>query len=54
MQLTTETIKKNIHTIRGRQVMIDTDLAHLYGVETKRLNEQVSRNKDRFPEPFMF
>jgi len=36
------------------QVMLDRDLARLYGVETKRLNEQVRRNKERFPEDFMF
>ena len=41
-------------TIRGQQVMIDRDLAELYGVETKRLNEQVKRNIERFPENFMF
>ena len=43
-----------IYTIRGQQVMLDRDLARLYGVETKRLNEQVRRNIDRFPEDFMF
>lgn len=47
-------IKSYIHTIRGRQVMLDRDLAGLYGVETKRLNEQVRRNINRFPEEFMF
>ncbi len=40
--------------MRGQKVMIDEDLAELYEVETKRLNEQVKRNKDRFPEDFMF
>ena len=40
--------------IRGQQVMLDRDLATLYGVETKRLNEQVKRNIKRFPEDFMF
>lgn len=43
-----------IYTIRGKKVMIDRDLAALYGVETKRLNEQVRRNIKRFPEDFMF
>ena len=45
---------EKIHTIRGRQVMLDRDLAILYGVETKRLNEQVRRNIERFPDDFMF
>ena len=40
--------------IRGQKVMIDFDLAELYGVPTKRLNQQVTRNKKRFPEDFMF
>ena len=47
-------IKSKIHLIRGEQVMLDSDLAELYGVHTKRLNEQVRRNLDRFPEDFMF
>jgi len=47
-------IEELIFTVRGRQVMIDKDLALLYGVETKRLNEQVKRNIERFPEDFMF
>lgn len=47
-------IEDRIMTIRGRWVMLDRDLAELYGVETKRLNEQVKRNLDRFPESFMF
>ena len=46
-------IKNKIHTIRGVQVMIDSDLAELYGVSTKRLNEQVKRNVERFPKDFM-
>ncbi len=49
-----ETLKNKIFTIRGMQVMIDRDLAELYQVETKRLNEQVKRNIERFPEEFMF
>ena len=47
-------IKNRIFTIRGMQVMLDSDLAELYGVETKRLNEQVRRNIERFPEQFCF
>lgn len=49
-----ETIKEKIFLIRGEKVMIDRDLAELYGVETKRLNEQVKRNINRFPADFMF
>ena len=51
---TDDFIKSRIFTIRGVQVMLDRDLAVLYGVETKRLNEQVKRNKARFPIDFMF
>jgi len=47
-------IKDRIHNLRGKQVMIDRDLAELYDVPTKRINEQVKRNKERFPEEFMF
>lgn len=47
-------IENRILTLRGKQVMIDRDLAELYGVETKRLNEQVKRNVERFPEHFRF
>ena len=47
-------IEERIFSIRGKQVMIDKDLARLYGVETKRLNEQVKRNIERFPEDYMF
>ena len=43
-----------IYLIRGQKVMLDNDLAELYAVETRRLNEQVKRNIDRFPEDFMF
>lgn len=49
-----EQIESLILTIRGKQVMLDRDLARLYGVETFRLNEQVKRNIERFPEDFMF
>lgn len=47
-------IEKRILLIRDQKVMIDADLAALYGVTTKRLNEQVKRNNERFPEDFMF
>ena len=43
-----------IRTIRGQQVMLDSDLAMLYGVKNKRLNEQVKHNMDSFPDDFMF
>ncbi len=43
-----------IYEIRGREVMLDSDLAKLYGVETKRINEAVRRNKNKFPERFCF
>jgi hypothetical protein len=49
-----EEISQRIHTIRGHRVMLDSDLAELYGVSTKRLNEAVRRNASRFPEDFMF
>jgi len=49
-----EVIMSRIYFIREQKVMIDSDLAELYGVETKRLNEQVKRNIERFPEDFMF
>ncbi|WP_422350819.1 ORF6N domain-containing protein [Flagellimonas sp.] len=47
-------IENKIYVFRGQKVMIDSDLSELYGVETKRLNEQVKRNIERFPEDFMF
>ena len=49
-----EKIENLIYEIRGKQVMLDTDLAKLYQVETKRINEAVSRNKEKFPERFCF
>lgn len=49
-----EDIKNKIFTIRNAQVMLDSDLAKLYNVDVKRLNEQVKRNKSRFPEEFCF
>ena len=51
---TTEEICKSVYIIRGQQVMLDSDLAAIYGYEVKRLNEQVKRNISRFPEDFMF
>jgi hypothetical protein len=52
--ITEKTIESKIYFIRGQKVMMDADLAEMYGVETKRLKEQVKRNLDRFPEDFMF
>lgn len=49
-----ERIEDLIFVIRGHKVMVDTDLASIYGVTTKRLNEQVKRNRSRFPQDFMF
>lgn len=49
-----EQIESQIFLIRGQRIMLDENLAALYEVETKRLNEQVRRNKERFPEDFMF
>lgn len=47
-------IESKIITIKGQRVILDSDLARLYGVSTKRLNEQVTRNIERFPSDFMF
>lgn len=47
-------IENLIHIIRGQQTMLDSDLAKLYGVETRVLNQAVKRNIERFPEDFMF
>jgi len=52
--LSEETISNTIYYIRNQKVMLDRDLAALYGIENKRLNEQVKRNITRFPEDFMF
>ena len=49
-----DVIKNRIYEVRGLRVMLDRDLAELYNVETKRLNEAVKRNIERFPEDFMF
>ena len=53
-KITTQKIEKIIYAIRGQKVMLDSDLAELYGVETKYLNRQVKRNEQRFPSEFMF
>jgi len=52
--VSTPPVERMIYLIRGHRVMIDAELARIYGVTTKRLNEQVRRNRDRFPEDFMF
>ncbi len=49
-----ENIKNVIYEIRGQKVMLDRDLASIYGVETRTLNQAVKRNAERFPEDFMF
>ena len=49
-----ETIVEKIYIIRGQKVMLDRDLAEMYGVEVKRLNQAVKRNISRFPDDFMF
>jgi len=49
-----EVIMNKIFLVRGQKVMIDSEIAELYGVETRRLNEQVKRNSERFPENFMY
>jgi hypothetical protein len=49
-----ERVEKTIVFLRGQKVILDADLAKLYGVATKRLNQQVNRNRDRFPDDFMF
>lgn len=54
LALSTQQIENRIFTIRGIQVMIDSDLAEIYDVTTGRLNEQVKRNSERFPDDFMF
>jgi hypothetical protein len=52
--ISVDNIKSKIHEIRGQKVMLDRDLAELYQVETKVLNQAVKRNIKRFPEDFMF
>ena len=52
--ITTDDIRSKVYIIRGQQVMLDKDLAEIYGYEVKKLNQQVKRNIERFPEDFMF
>ena len=52
--MTLESVQSRVYVIRGQQVMLDYDLAEIYGYEVKRLNEQVKNNRARFPEDFMF
>ena len=52
--MTVENIQNKVYVIRGQQVMLDYDLAEIYGYEVKNLNQQVKRNSARFPEDFMF
>lgn len=54
MNFQVDQIQNMIYEIRGQRVMLDNDLATLYGVETKYLNKQVKRNMERFPDDFMF
>jgi len=54
MEISIGKIEKRIYTIRGLQVMLDSDLAEMYQVETKVLNQAVKRNLDRFPKEFRF
>ena len=54
LSVSVQLIERRIYLIRGQKVMIDFDLAELYGVTTSRLNEQVTRNRKRFPKDFMF
>ncbi|MFH7014084.1 ORF6N domain-containing protein [Flavobacterium sp. FlaQc-52] len=54
LMITEEFIMSKILLIRGQKVMLDSELATLYGVETKQLKRQVRRNMERFPEDFMF
>ena len=53
-EISAEVVATNILLVRGKKVMLDSDLARLYGVETKNLNLQVKRNNKRFPDDFMF
>lgn len=54
LPITSEFVERRIYLIRGQKVILDSDLAELYQVATMRLNEQVKRNENRFPEDFMF
>src|SRR5580700_1201402 len=52
--LTSQTIERAIHVIRGHRVILDEDITKLYGVSTRRLNEAMKRNAGRFPDDFMY
>ena len=54
LSVSVQLIERRIYLIRGQKVMLDFDLAELYGITTSRLNERVTRNRKRFPEDFMF
>ena len=54
LDVSVQLIERRIYLIRGHKVMIDIDLAELYGVSTRELNQQVQRNRKRFPDDFMF
>ena len=54
MAIPVEVVKGKIYLVRGQKVLLDSDLAEMYGVETFNLNKAVKRNIDRFPEDFMF
>jgi len=54
LMITDEKVISKIYLVRGQKIMLDRDLAEMYGVETRRLNEQVKRNAERFPPSFMF
>lgn len=54
IQLSNEYLEQKIYQVRGQKVMLDSDLAELYGVETRVLNQAVKRNSERFPASFMF
>ena len=54
MELQPQNIQNLVYVVRGKNIMLDFDLAAMYGVETKRLKESVRRNIERFPDDFMF
>jgi hypothetical protein len=54
LMVTSDQIQNMVRVVRGQRVMLDSDLAQLYGVTTKRLNEQVARNRNRFPDDFAY
>ena len=54
IEISEVTIKNLIHVVRGQQVMLDSDLAKLYGTKTKRINEAVKNNPKKFPERYAF